>query len=937
MKNQHNSFLANRGSALIAVIFLVTIMAVLTASMVSYSISERRANERQRLLLRARNMAENIALYASEQVTTKLYRLRSTSPIEFSTGSNKIYLPPDDVLTTKFSAPSNVELYAGLTDTTGLMFIDPADPANATNPNVGLQASTSNVPIIAKSTMSHPAVGSVIAYAEQDLQVALIPLFQFAIFYNQDLEFSPGADMVISGPVHANGNFIARSQSGFSNTVQFTDRVTASGGFYADTGFKGSTYNEYGNEDAGPGGTGPLYFQNPAGSVNNIKSSSGVWRDHKYGKTAESSTTLNQFKAFATSTYGGNLRTSVHGVTPLVLPGVDDSVATNAGRSLIKPAESADSAGVKQTKFSRNAGLYIIVNPDDETRGGVLPNASPVTMLPFSYRCWLNTVNADGTYTLTEVVLPGQPSYGYNDNGTPANKADDTMYQNNFPNRFTDRTAIGINQVLRIPASGRSADNPLSSFVDGASTSSNLIDSTIKTGYDTSSAAIGAFTDAYFYDLRRADNSKGYPFNRTSSNPFAPRPIAKIDFNMTRFKLAVERTINNWSASSAVYIPDTPNSSNWNNNILNPSASATSVNLGYNGTTTFPTNTSGNITCDPFRFYYTSGLPVTSVGLINTSVPSPWFDGITIYVHSVGAEDKTRTSGTLNRIDSGVRLWNGRGPVVSLPAATYPGRTGFSFCTNDALYIVGHFNADGSINSNVYSSANPGGYSARYPESSTEMLASVMSDAITILSQPEFKKITSTKYYQVAGWCDALSSNRRDSTGWTSTWYRSNPGSSNRVDGVDTSIYPAVMPNLSVHNGSSDPFRGSGSSMDQKFSPTETEISACMLTGIVPTDSHQTSGGVHNYPRLLEQWNGTGLYIRGSMVAMFSSEVATEPWSIRIYTGAGRYWGLHQSLRNAGHDVPLEPVVLNAQRLHYKEINATEYASLKSTIQALPH
>lgn len=41
--------------------------------------------------------------------------------------------------------------------------------------------------------------------------------------------------------------------------------------------------------------------------------------------------------------------------------------------------------------------------------------------------------------------------------------------------------------------------------------------------------------------------------------------------------------------------------------------------------------------------------------------------------------------------------------------------------------------------------------------------------------------------------------------------------------------------------------------------------------------------------------------------------------------------------RRADHDVPLEPVVLNAQRLHYKEISKSEYATLKATIEALPN
>jgi len=910
-----------RGSALLAIIMLVAVMSLLTASMLSYSTGERRANERQRLLLRARNMAENVALYASEQVTTKLYRLRNTSPIAFIGGSNAIHLPPDDVLTTSHSAPGDVEVHAGLTATTGLAFIDPSDPANASNPNVGLQASSSTVPIIAKSGMSHPAVGAVTAYARQDLQVAMIPLFQFAIFYNQDLEFAPGADMVIAGPVHANGNLIARGQTGFSNTVQFTDRVTASGGFYADTGYKGSTYNEYGDEDSGPGGTGPLYFQNPAGTKTNIKTSSGTWRDHKYGKSSESATTLNQFKSFATSTYGGNLRTSVHGITPLVLPGVDDDPASNSGRSVIQPAAAGDTAGMRQTKFSRNAGLYLIVNPDDETRTGILPDASTKSMPAHSYRCWLNTVNADGTYTLTEVVLPGQPSYG-----------DNNATQNNLPNRFTDLTAVGLNQVLRIPASGRGTDAPIATFVDGAGTANNLSSTTITTGYENGTPALGAFPDAFFYDLRRADNSHGYPFNRSSSNPFDPRPIAKIDFDLTRFRLAVERTMTGATTSSSIFNPAVPGSSNWSNNVLNAGATTAAVSLYPNGYTAFPTDTVGNVTCDPFRIYYPSGAVVSAANLVNPSAPSPWFDGITVYIHSVGAEVKDGT-----RTDSGVRLWNGRGPVVSLNSTYYPGRTGFSFATNDAAYIVGHFNADGSINASSSSSSNPGGYSARYPDTANEMLASVMADAITILSQPTFAK-SGSNYYQTGGWTDTLSSNRRDSSNWSSYWYRSNPATSNRTDGVSTSLRPALMPNLSVHESSGDPHRGTGStSYSVKFAPTVTEVSACMLTGIVPTTSNQTSGGVHNFPRLLEQWSGTGLYIRGSMVAMFSSEIATEPWSIRIYSGAGRYWGLHQSLRDANHDIPLEPVVLNAQRLHYTEITAAEYAALKTTIEALPH
>ena len=946
-----------RGSALIAVISFVSVLAMLSSSMLLYTISERRANERVRLLLRARNMAENAAVYASEQLTTKLYRLRSPAPIAFMTGSNQIYLPPDSVLTTLFSLPADVEVRAGLTSSTGLTYIDPLLAANAGNPNAGLSVSTSTVPIIAKSTMRHPSIGAITSYAEQDLQIALMPLFQFAVFYNMDMEYGPGPNMTVSGPVHTNGNLIARIQTGFSNTLWFTDRVTAAGGFFANTAYKGSTFMADGSEDDGPGGTGPLQFQNPAGTVTNIKNASGVWRDHLYGASAASATTLNQFKTFASATYGGNLRTSVHGVTKLNLPSIGDYKEVDDpatpeddrknGRQVIEVPSASDAADVIQSKFSRNAGLYILVNPDNGARTGTMPDGTTINVLARSYRCWLNTINSSGSHTMLEVILPGQPSFGYNNNGTPGDTTDDTMYKNNMPNRFTDLTSIGMNQVLRIPLSGRAADTVVSA--------AHVSSGSVVPGYRTDLAGGGYFADAYFYDLRRATNNTGVPWNR-GSNAYTPRPISKIDFDLTRFRLAIERTMGGASVttSSPIYDPKTPSVFNWNNSIFNSAATRTTHRLGVNygpisgGPTInnysgFPNNTSTTPAyfADPFRIYYApnptdpliltnpNSFAVPNTGLVGSSGASPFFDGITVYINSVGAEIKDGT-----RDDSGVRLWNGRGPLISLDGATYPARTGFSFASNDAVYIVGHYNADGTINSTM-SSTGVGGYSGRYPESSSEMLTSVMGDAITVLSQPLYTK-DGSNLYQVSGWADSLSAHRRESSGgYSSSWATSNPSGGNTMDGVNISLRPASMPNLS--DIARNPGNSAAGNENAKFDPNVTEVSTCFLTGIVPTNSHQTSGGVHNFIRLSENWNGTGLYIRGSMVAMFQSQVATEPWSIRIYQGAGRFWGLHESLRDVNHDLPLEPVVLSAQRMRYTEITPAQYASQKTTIEALPH
>jgi len=57
----------------------------------------------------------------------------------------------------------------------------------------------------------------------QDVETATIPLFQFAIFYNIDLEINPGPNMTVLGPVHSNQRIYVRPGA----TLTFEDDVTA--------------------------------------------------------------------------------------------------------------------------------------------------------------------------------------------------------------------------------------------------------------------------------------------------------------------------------------------------------------------------------------------------------------------------------------------------------------------------------------------------------------------------------------------------------------------------------------------------------------------------------------------------------------------------------------------------------------------------------------
>jgi hypothetical protein len=77
---------------------------------------------------------------------------------------------------------------------------------------------------------ARPTTGTyhVPAAVEQDIQLASIPVFQFAIFYSMDLEIDPGAQMKVTGKVHSNANLYCAPRVG----LEFMDSVACVGRYY---------------------------------------------------------------------------------------------------------------------------------------------------------------------------------------------------------------------------------------------------------------------------------------------------------------------------------------------------------------------------------------------------------------------------------------------------------------------------------------------------------------------------------------------------------------------------------------------------------------------------------------------------------------------------------------------------------------------------------
>lgn len=387
-------------------------------------------------------------------------------------------------------------------------------------------------------------------------------------------------------------------------------------------------------------------------------------------------------------------------------------------------------------------------------------------------------------------------------------------------------------------------------------------------------------------DLRRHKDTFSLAKKRSTTNRYVPKSVNMIDVDMRTLKMAVEYTINARTTTS-VYRTVVPNDGtatnhvSWTTFLYNPNAVPESVTIG-------------------------------STVALHGYTPSQWNGAI--YIHSMDAE---------SRKDSGVRLINGRGQVASKSDGS-----GLTIATNDALYILGHYNADGSIDAATSGTSNSG----RYPEPN-ETPCSVVSDALTILSMPLYTNASSV-IRQSRGWNDAFGGLRNSSSQYSTSWDTSPPSSSNQREGADDEITWRRVP----YDRTSTEMTSVKTTI--KYYGNDTEISSAFLAGIVSSNKDgngQNSGGANNYPRFLEDFSYTSggssiqskVAIRGSIVAMFESAVAIEPWNWRTFDAPDRLWGFNE-LFNSGRFPPLTPRMMYYRRVDFSDITEAQYKALKT-------
>jgi len=154
-----------------------------------------------------------------------------------------------------------------------------------------------------------------------------IPIFQFGVFYEKDLEIHNGPPMTFAGWVHTNGNLYLSSANTFFQSIITTPK------------------NVYWQRKAYDDRQNGVFINNSAGTQVKLQFDS---------RSVDSA----GFVARSNSDFDGRLMTSAFGVKPLRLPlptGMDPI-------ELVRPRNAGDASDVQGVKFSWKADWYITVD-----------------------------------------------------------------------------------------------------------------------------------------------------------------------------------------------------------------------------------------------------------------------------------------------------------------------------------------------------------------------------------------------------------------------------------------------------------------------------------------------------------------------------------------------------------------------------------------------
>ncbi|MCG6535018.1 MAG: PilX N-terminal domain-containing pilus assembly protein [Syntrophales bacterium LBB04] len=286
-----------RGIVLVVVLLIIAILSLLGLAANRNAVTDTAISANHVASLRAFHAAEAGAEYGFN-------RLR--------------YLLPS---TPSISAPA----IAGFTfDNFSVAPQPPSTTAVLTGTWAGLTAILTTYQITSKAREDTSNAAATVAVQVQD---QLIPVFQFGIFYQNDLEMLPGANMTFTGGrIHTNSNLYMNPDG--SATLSIDSKITSAHNIYHQ------------REDR-------VATQNPV----QIKDAGGTYRS----MTIDSNTT--NWASLSQSTWGGTVKSIDNGVTGLNLP---------------EPTGTLDILGQGDGSMYQKSGLRIINGVAKNKNGAVV-------------------------------------------------------------------------------------------------------------------------------------------------------------------------------------------------------------------------------------------------------------------------------------------------------------------------------------------------------------------------------------------------------------------------------------------------------------------------------------------------------------------------------------------------------------------------------------
>src|SRR5258705_5498676 len=215
------SALSTRGYVLLIVMVMMAVSLLIVTGLSGYSSANAKMNQR--------NNDYYMTCGASEAATEKILTAITSDFRDFGDGYVVNRLDTYRKLTPKATESAewgsfNFMNLSGVRDRVEIQYTS----LPGFNPLGGaygaLRASKDRFRILSNAQWQNSADG-VVAAVYQDVELARIPIFQYAVFYNVIMEYTPQPPMALTGPVHCNTNIYMNP----AGTLAFNGPVTSAG------------------------------------------------------------------------------------------------------------------------------------------------------------------------------------------------------------------------------------------------------------------------------------------------------------------------------------------------------------------------------------------------------------------------------------------------------------------------------------------------------------------------------------------------------------------------------------------------------------------------------------------------------------------------------------------------------------------------------------